>query len=74
MKRNKKLELTSQLMQLGGSIREKLDKRGWRLLRSSDDNTYDQLLYFEDGNKTRTQTEVIEPMKRFIAIFEALSE
>lgn len=65
-----KLELTSDLMSLGDSIREKLDKRGWLC----DGDTEGQLKYFENGNKIRTENEVIDPMKEFIRIFEKLSK
>ena len=66
-----KLELTSDLMSLGDSLREKIDKRGWCW---GVGDVKGQLEYFEKGNKLRTEGEVIDSMKEFIRVFEKLSK
>lgn len=72
MKHGQKLKHVGALKEIGASIREKLDKRGWHLC---DDDVEGALRYFEKGdNCSRTENEVIGSMKRFITVFEELKK
>jgi len=63
----KKIQLLDRLIDLGGTIREKLDKRGFSGVYTVEDVDY-------EGNIARTENEVVSRMREFLVVFEELKK